>query len=139
YGAPLFILSSIRFHLKNKVGNYVVLNHPRVAMTKQLHFVAGFVLAVVISLSALAAAETGGEAGLDARVVELYRMGRISEAIPLAERGLEISEEALGPDHPDVARSLDNLAKLLPEPRPLRRRRAVVQTRAGDGGEDARP
>jgi hypothetical protein len=39
-----------------------------------LHCVAGFVLGVIISLSAPAAAETDGEAALDARVVELYRL-----------------------------------------------------------------
>ncbi|MEN9216312.1 MAG: tetratricopeptide repeat-containing protein, partial [Gloeomargarita sp. HHBFW_bins_162] len=35
-----------------------------------------------------------------------------SEAIPLAQRSLAIREKALGPDHPDVATSLNNLAGL---------------------------
>jgi esterase/lipase superfamily enzyme/Tfp pilus assembly protein PilF len=82
-------------------------------MIKLLHCVAGFVvLAVIISLSAPSAAETNGEAALDARVEELYRMGKNSEAIPLAERALAVHENAVGPDHPDVARSLNNLAAL---------------------------
>ena len=43
-----------------------------------------------------------------------YRMGqgRYDEAEPLYERALEIKEEVLGPDHPDTAQSLNNLAAL---------------------------
>ncbi len=40
-------------------------------------------------------------------------MGRHAEAEPLHRRALEICEAALGPDHPDVATSLNNLAVLL--------------------------
>ena len=47
-------------------------------------------------------------------------------------------EKALGPDHPDVATSLNNLAVLYRQPRPLRRRRAALQAGAGDPGEGAR-
>jgi tetratricopeptide (TPR) repeat protein len=36
-----------------------------------------------------------------------------SEARPLQERALAIREEALGPDHPDTADSLNNLACVL--------------------------
>jgi tetratricopeptide (TPR) repeat protein len=42
----------------------------------------------------------------------LGRAGKYEEARPLAERALEIREKALGPEHPDVARSLNNLANL---------------------------
>ena len=38
--------------------------------------------------------------------------GRYAEAEPLYERALAIREKALGPDHPDVATSLNNLAVL---------------------------
>jgi hypothetical protein len=34
-------------------------------------------------------------------------------ARPLVERALAICERALGPDHPDTAASLDNLAELI--------------------------
>src|SRR5882672_11259327 len=44
--------------------------------------------------------------------VSLYRAGRYNEALPLAKRILEIRENALGPDHPEVAQSLNNLALL---------------------------
>ncbi|MER5528735.1 tetratricopeptide repeat protein, partial [Streptomyces sp. NPDC002677] len=37
-------------------------------------------------------------------------MGRHADALPLEERALAISETALGPDHPDTATRLGNLA-----------------------------
>jgi tetratricopeptide (TPR) repeat protein len=43
---------------------------------------------------------------------KLSEQGRYSEAIPLAQRALAIREKSLGPDHPDVATSLNNLALL---------------------------
>ena len=49
---------------------------------------------------------------LDQQIVELYEQGRYQEAIPLAERRVEILEAQLGPEHPDVASSLNNLAAL---------------------------
>ena len=38
--------------------------------------------------------------------------GRYADAEPLYKRSLAIREKALGPDHPDVALSLNNLAEL---------------------------
>ncbi|WP_437841988.1 tetratricopeptide repeat protein [Sorangium sp. So ce1153] len=52
-------------------------------------------------------------ARLNARIVELERAGRYDEALPLARRALELREQALGPEHPDVAQSLNSLAGLL--------------------------
>ncbi|MGF1602811.1 MAG: CHAT domain-containing protein, partial [Thermosynechococcaceae cyanobacterium] len=49
---------------------------------------------------------------LNEQVIQLYQQGRYSEAIPIAQRSLSIWEKALGPDHPDVAVSLNNLAEL---------------------------
>jgi CHAT domain-containing protein/Tfp pilus assembly protein PilF len=49
---------------------------------------------------------------LDQRARELYQAGRYSEAIPLAEEVLAISEAELGPNHLDTATSLNNLALL---------------------------
>ena len=49
------------------------------------------------------------EAGaLNTKVIELFNSGQYAEAIPLAQR-------ALGPDHPDLASSLENLASRVPE------------------------
>jgi len=46
------------------------------------------------------------------RVGELYAEGRYQEAIPFAEEVLRLSEDEFGPDHPDIAQSLNNLAVL---------------------------
>lgn len=46
------------------------------------------------------------------RAGELYREGKYSEAIPLAESALAIRERVLGPDHPDVATVLGGLAEI---------------------------
>jgi tetratricopeptide (TPR) repeat protein len=43
----------------------------------------------------------------------LRRLGRFSEAEPLARRALAIDEASYGSDHPNVARDLNNLAELL--------------------------
>jgi tetratricopeptide (TPR) repeat protein len=45
--------------------------------------------------------------------VRLYGQGRFAEAIETAERALKSAEETLGPEHPDVATSLSNLALVL--------------------------
>ena len=42
----------------------------------------------------------------------LRNQGKYDEAEPLYQRALAIREKALGPDHPDVAESLNNLAEL---------------------------
>jgi tetratricopeptide (TPR) repeat protein/CHAT domain-containing protein len=49
---------------------------------------------------------------LSQQVLNLYQAGRYGEAIPLAMEVLRIDETALGPDHPRVANSLNNLALL---------------------------
>ena len=44
----------------------------------------------------------------------LYQaQGKYAEAEPLYKRSLAIREKALGPEHPDVATSLENYAALL--------------------------
>jgi CHAT domain-containing protein/Tfp pilus assembly protein PilF len=49
---------------------------------------------------------------LNQEVIRLYQQGRYSEAIPAAERVVAICEKALGPEHPDTALALNNLAEL---------------------------
>jgi hypothetical protein len=49
---------------------------------------------------------------LDKKVTELYEAGKFTEAIPIAQEAVELSEKALGPDHPDTALALSNLARL---------------------------
>ncbi len=49
---------------------------------------------------------------LHQQVIQLYEQGKYDEAIPLAERVLEMRQKLLGTEHPDVALSLNNLAFL---------------------------
>ena len=49
---------------------------------------------------------------LNARVVELYRQGQYTQALPLAQRVVAIAEDRYGPEHPDTAGSLNTLAEL---------------------------
>jgi hypothetical protein len=57
---------------------------------------------------------------------------RLAEAEPLLRRALAIDEASLGPEHPDVARDLNNLAQLLQatnrlaEAQPLSRRMLLI-------------
>ena len=65
--------------------------------------------------------------------------GQYAQAEPLYKRALAIKEKALGPDHPDVATSLNNLAELYQAQGQYARGRAALQARAGDQGEGPRP
>jgi tetratricopeptide (TPR) repeat protein len=49
---------------------------------------------------------------LNERVVTLYQQGMYSEAAQVAEEVLKVAENTFGPNHPQVATSLNNLALL---------------------------
>ena len=49
---------------------------------------------------------------LNKQFTELYQAGKFNEAIPIAQEFLELSEKALGPDHPYTATGFNNLALL---------------------------
>src|SRR3954454_12713659 len=49
---------------------------------------------------------------LDRQVIQLHRDGRYGDAIPTATEVLAIREKTLGPEHPKVALSLNNLGVL---------------------------
>jgi len=49
---------------------------------------------------------------LNKQVIELYQAGKFTEAIPIALEAVELSEKALGPDHPDTVTALNNLGEL---------------------------
>ncbi|MGH8604385.1 MAG: tetratricopeptide repeat-containing protein [Gammaproteobacteria bacterium] len=49
---------------------------------------------------------------LNQEVMELYRTGKYERAVVVAKKALQVAEKALGPDHPTVAASLNNLAAL---------------------------
>jgi hypothetical protein len=80
--------------------------------------ICAFALMSLLSLSASSAtapstASQVSEADkLKQQVNELYNAGKYSEAISIATRLVELRERALGPEHPDTATSLNNLAVL---------------------------
>ena len=49
---------------------------------------------------------------LNDEVMELYRTGKYDRGVVVAKKALEVAEQNVGPDHPDVATSLNNLAEL---------------------------
>jgi CHAT domain-containing protein/Tfp pilus assembly protein PilF len=49
---------------------------------------------------------------LNKEFLRLFRAGKYDEARTFGERALQIREKTLGPDHPDVARSANNLGQL---------------------------
>ena len=69
----------------------------------------------------------------------LQATDRLAEAEPLMRRALAIDERSYGPDHPDVASDLNNLAKLLQGHRPTGRGRAAHAPRPGDRRAELRP
>jgi esterase/lipase superfamily enzyme/Tfp pilus assembly protein PilF len=74
------------------------------------------ILAIALLAGSLAAgthAQPGDDlAALNKQVVELVNAGKHAEALPLAERAVKVTEEQLGPDHPDGRQSLTRLASL---------------------------
>jgi hypothetical protein len=69
-------------------------------------------LAASVCFNASSSAQNGGVTARSAQIAELSRAGKYSEAIPLARRLLADMEKVHGPDHRDVAASLNNLALL---------------------------
>ncbi len=49
---------------------------------------------------------------LNDEVMELYRTGKYDRSVVVAKKALEVAEQNVGPDHPAVATSLNNLAFL---------------------------
>ncbi len=49
---------------------------------------------------------------LNQEVMDLYRAGKYDLAVVVAKKALEVAEENVGPNHLDVAQSLNNLAVL---------------------------
>jgi tetratricopeptide (TPR) repeat protein len=84
-----------------------------VPAVRTVAIIAALLICFFLSVPHAALAQGLDEAtALNQQVTQLYNQGRYSEAIPLAQRVLTICEKALGPDHPDVATSLNNLAEL---------------------------
>jgi tetratricopeptide (TPR) repeat protein len=49
---------------------------------------------------------------LNQEVVELHRAGNYDRVVLVAQKALQVAEQNVGPDHPDVATTLNNLALL---------------------------
>jgi CHAT domain-containing protein/tetratricopeptide (TPR) repeat protein len=70
-------------------------------------------LIVLLAAPAQGAGDPLKEAcALDQQAAELHKARRYQEALPLFQRALQIREKALGQEHADTARSLNNLAVL---------------------------
>ncbi len=67
-------------------------------------------LCLVVASAVLAQQEKWNE--LNQQVVKLYQDGKYTEATVIAEKSLEVAENAFGPDNASVATSLNNLADL---------------------------
>ena len=63
-----------------------------------------------LSASNLAGAAEGQR--LNAQLTRLYQEGKYEEAVPIARQLVALAKKVLGPDHPDVATSLNNLAEI---------------------------
>src|SRR5437763_11911995 len=49
---------------------------------------------------------------LNQEATDLFRAGKYDRAVAVAQKALQVAEQKVGPNHPDVAPSLDNLAGL---------------------------
>jgi CHAT domain-containing protein len=78
-----------------------------------LKLACGLLLAIGPAPSPAQAQQTAELKGLNDQVVELYRAGKFTQAIPLAERYAEAMKARHGPEHPAYATALNNLAQLL--------------------------
>jgi CHAT domain-containing protein/Flp pilus assembly protein TadD len=80
---------------------------------QRAHWACGLTWAFAIFVVEPAAAQTLAEAEkLNSEVIRLYRAGKYAEAVPIAQQLLGLREKMLGPEHPDVAQALNNLALL---------------------------
>ena len=70
-------------------------------------------LAALLSAPSVCAEGAGIEWDiLKDEVKELYRTGQYARAVVVGKKALKVAEEIVGPDHPSVATSLNNLALL---------------------------
>jgi CHAT domain-containing protein len=73
---------------------------------------AGLALFASTCLNAPSLAQKSETAALSAKINELSRAGKYSEALPLAQSQLQTLEKKYGPVHRDVAGALNNLAEI---------------------------
>jgi tetratricopeptide (TPR) repeat protein len=73
---------------------------------------ARLLLVAGIATAGSALAQSDNLAALNQRINQMYNAGKYGEAIPLAEKSLELTRSLKGQDHLDVGTSLNNLAEL---------------------------
>src|SRR5579864_4334164 len=94
------------------------------------------VFLMAAGLVAPLAAQQGSWEELNAKVVSLYRQGKYAEALSFAQEALQVAETRFGPEHPNLAMSLNNLAGLYSaqgrysEAEPLYKRSLTIVERA---------
>ena len=80
---------------------------------KTVKIIAALLIGFFLSVPHAALAQGLFEASdLNERAIKLGNAGRYSEAEPLYKQSLAIREKVLGPNHPDVAATLNGLAEL---------------------------
>ncbi len=96
-------------HARAEVANGKIRN---MNSRNRLILLAALALLATTCLSAPSSAQKGETAALSARINELSRAGKYSEALPLAQGQLQTLEKKYGPVHRDVAAALNNLAEI---------------------------
>ena len=73
-------------------------------------------VALFVMLASSGSAQNGAKpddlSSLLGQAQQLYEAGKYAEAVPLAQRAVELAEKQFGPEHPDVATSLNVLAAI---------------------------
>ena len=67
------------------------------------------IVSLLLALSFPIHAQNGEWASLNAEARALYQKGHYEQAVALVKRTLDIAEEELGPDYPNVTQTLNNL------------------------------
>lgn len=108
--------------------------------TRRLHRITaawlavGLALCLVVASAVLAQKEKWNE--LNWQAVKLRQQGKSAEAIPIGQRALELTEKTFGPNHANVRKSLDILARLYwdqtkyAEAEPLFKRSLAIREKA---------
>ena len=89
---------------------HALLSQYQFAMRRVISGLVAFLLILPISLSTHAQGKEWKK--LNGEVMSLYRQGHYDQAVATARRALQVAEKAGGPDHLDVAMSLNTLAEL---------------------------
>src|SRR2546430_7128501 len=99
-------------------------------------------VALFVMLASSSSAQTGAKpddlSSLVGQARQLYEAGKYAEAVPLAQRVVELAEKQFGPEHPNVATSLNYLAELYreqgsyAEAEPLHKRALAIREKTLD-------